>query len=407
MKKKLFILVGAGASVDFGIPSVWDINNKLVERAKVEFPIEHDDGDLYSFFMKKINKFYNSKEATYEEILYNIEILASIYCPKNSWSPSSYNRFAQLIEKTIDIPQIQITDKSICTLGCSEVDSNTLYSFCSCCIDNIVGYIIDKCQLVDKYTIKILYNFIKTIKDKFDPYIFSLNHDDLFIQADQHLFTGFNDNNFAYKEIMNRKNGNFIYYLHGSIHFKIQDKESNLIWDEKLIMNNQSTSFARKPIKHKEGYETPISPIIAGYAKTNQIIRQPFRTFFVKANESINDADAVLFIGYGFSDYHINSIFSDLDDKIPIVIIDFTPKGKRIPFKKRTDEWSTNLRNTLQLKNIPDISDDELQKDYILEKIDINRNIFIWYKGFFEACLHPEYIIPTLFKSVPPSTPAT
>jgi hypothetical protein len=96
-----------------------------------------------------------------------------------------------------------------------------------------------------------------------------------------------------------------------------------------------------------EGISYPTSPIVAGYGKTQQILRQPFRTYFAQVSRLVHEADSLLFLGYGFSDLHLNVAFSEVRDRHrPVVVVDWAADDQD-PLQFRHDSWSYNLFKTL------------------------------------------------------------
>jgi hypothetical protein len=51
------------------------------------------------------------------------------------------------------------------------------------------------------------------------------------------------------------------------------------------------------------------SLIIVGQGKSQQIQAFPFRTYYSELDRLVHQSDAVLFLGYGFNDSHINLAF--------------------------------------------------------------------------------------------------
>lgn len=57
-KKKLLVVVGAGASVEMGMPSVNDIHTLFVDYANSHFPLASNNGsNIYSYFDQEIEKY--------------------------------------------------------------------------------------------------------------------------------------------------------------------------------------------------------------------------------------------------------------------------------------------------------------------------------------------------------------
>lgn len=79
MKKKLLITVGAGASIDFGLPSVGDVDSIFDACAGRLFPLVSDPtSNLYQYCRDAIGTYYGTaskpalrKWVNFEEVLYH------------------------------------------------------------------------------------------------------------------------------------------------------------------------------------------------------------------------------------------------------------------------------------------------------------------------------------------------
>jgi len=96
-----------------------------------------------------------------------------------------------------------------------------------------------------------------------------------------------------------------------------------------------------------EGTAYPTSTIVAGYGKTQQIVRQPFRTYFAQVNRLIQEADSLLFVGYGFGDLHLNAAFSEVRDRRRATVVVDWADDCQDPLPFRSDSWTYNLFKTL------------------------------------------------------------
>ena len=125
------------------------------------------------------------------------------------------------------------------------------------------------------------------------------------------------------KEVWNRQKWEFLYHIHGSIYNK-KTESDEIIWDEKGLINTREIINDSK--QQREGGERIIrQSVIIGYDKQQQIMYNPFKTFFAKLNQLVMEADGVIFIGYGFNDIHLNATFEDFRDKEKkkVVVIDW------------------------------------------------------------------------------------
>ena len=178
-------------------------------------------------------------------------------------------------------------------------------------IDELLKVFRDKCRTIQtKYTNELnkLKDLLWKLSDKYEIGIISLNYDDIFYQAKPDLFTGFNSSGeFSPIETINRKEWNFIYNMHGSVHFNMEQSGNELhkIFWRDLNYKYSGNAFGRNLINTTEGIALPNSVIITGYEKAIQLQRTPFRTYYSALDRLIFEADKFLIIGYGFADFHI------------------------------------------------------------------------------------------------------
>jgi hypothetical protein len=86
-RKKLLVIAGAGAALEFGMPSVDGVNELLLKSAAEYFQLaDSPDNNLYGFLYEKVEEYWSTttkihlgKPPNFEDVLYAISVLASIY----------------------------------------------------------------------------------------------------------------------------------------------------------------------------------------------------------------------------------------------------------------------------------------------------------------------------------------
>lgn len=407
-KKKMMVVVGAGASIELGMPSVNNIDKLFSEWANNGYKLADDvSRNLYDYIRDEVNNHYNlnnkeslKKQTNFEEILYVMLQLSSALSDENYYFPT--NAFFKLIT----LPKIQAHS------GVKPVDGNDLRRLCSHLIDNLTDEFRLRCKAArnenpDKFL--EFAGFINQLNNDFDVAFITLNYDNLITQACPNLFTGFDTitGSFEASSVYERNGWGLIYHLHGSVHFDMQGDSSDMhaiVWNPDLTSTFRQNSFGRNSQGTSEGIYIPTSVIVAGYGKTNQIQRVPFRTYYSKIDEIASQAETFLFLGYGFNDYHINNSLRSIrhgNTKKPVVIVDWASNDQD-PMQFRHDEWSYNLCKTIPVnasemasrayKNIaPDISTLKANNEF-----EVSNNpkypLSVWYGGFIEACKNYQII---------------
>ena len=410
MKKKLLITVGAGASIDFGLPSVKDVDTLFDVCAGHLFPLESNPAsNLYRFCRDAINTYYGTtpkpslrKWANFEEVLYQLNLLALYHS-----DPMRLHGSNALLNSIV-LPNVLEFGRTP-----KNVDGNVLRHLGSGLIDKLIDSFIDACDhLTAKKSTEIaqLRDFLSMLCKDFDIGIVTLNYDNIFTQACPGLHTGFSPvtGSFEPLSVLRREEWNFIYHLHGSVHFAMTGTGHDMhgiTWAAIPAKGHEVHSNGRNGQDSMEGVAYPTSTIVAGHGKTQQILRQPFRTYYAQVNRLVHEADSLLFLGYGFSDLHLNVAFSEVRDRRrPTVVIDWA-KDDQDPLPFRNDSWSYQLFKTLPgdasrmsssgHQTPASVAELKAANDVEVSN-DPNCPLAVWYSGLLAACRHPNKVLSHL-----------
>ena len=415
MKKKLLVITGAGASSEFGMPSVSDIDNLFEKWAKEIITLKSDKNkSLYSWVKGQLNDYESDNKLiksetlnNFENLLYTIQTLSSIDS-YDHWKFLS-NRLKPFI-KLIEFPEINIFKQTRIANG------NDFHFLQSYLIDKLLEHFRFKCKTLKKdkpNELSQLSRFLKALNSDFELGFINLNYDNVILTALPNLNTGFNksDGEFDRSLIYNSK-WNFCYHLHGSVHFDMKGGNGvemhKILWNNDLNSQFSQNSSGRNSNYTSEGINHLNSCIIAGLDKTNQLRKEPFGQYFMQLDRLVYESDAILFIGYGFNDLHLNNVFPfnsyDKNKKRKVVIIDWASDDEDgINF--RQDAWSSGVFDTIP-HNGREMGNGKssltqpvmtYKKNKTLEKSsNPNYPIAIWYDGFMSACQNYDKIIAEL-----------
>jgi hypothetical protein len=409
MKKKLLITVGAGASIDFGLPSVSTVDKLFDNCAAESYPLAGNSlSNLYRHCRDVIDTYYGfakpllRKWANFEEVLYQLNLMAP-YLTDTDWQHGS-----NALLMTMPLPDV-VEPK---TGRRKPVDGDMVRQLANSLMVSLVDHFIDACATATKAKaaeITELGCFLTSLQDEFEIGIITLNYDNMFTQAIPGLHTGFNcAGEFDPMSVLSRSKWGFIYHLHGSVHFAMTGATHDMhgiTWTNTPEKNHAAYPTGRNAQDSMEGTSYPRAPFVAGYGKTQQILRQPFRTYFTQVNRLVHEADSLLFLGYGFSDLHLNAAFSEVRSRRrPVVVIDWAaPTQDSLPH--REDAWVHNLFKTLP-GNAHEMAQEGCSAPAYLgdlitaREMEVSRNpaypLAVWYNGMLEACRHPEKILAHL-----------
>ena len=123
----------------------------------------------------------------------------------------------------------------------------------------------------------------------------------------------------------------------------------------------------------------------------------------MQIDKLVYESDAILFMGYGFNDKHLNKSFSYLrqDNKIrKVVVIDWAHDHES-SLNFRQDNWTFGLGSTIPYnghemgdgkRSLPNLAA-YFKKNNLLEKSsNPDLPLAVWYNGILEACDHSERI---------------
>jgi hypothetical protein len=179
-----------------------------------------------------------------------------------------------------------------------------------------------------------------------------------------------------------------------------------IYWNNDITSNFRSNSSRRSSYTTKEGL-SHLTTIIAGLDKSNQILRDPFRAYLMQLDKVIYESDAILFMGYGFSDLHLNQCFSFIRNdgkKRKVVVIDWASKDED-GLSWRHDDWSYGLFTTIPFEGI-DIGAGRNKeprpvhyykgRNELEKSLNTDYPLAVWYNGMLEACKYPDKILAEL-----------
>lgn len=109
MKQKLLIVAGAGASIEFGMPSVTEIDLQFEEWSQKIAPIEGSGSNLYKFIKEEAGQYYSNNSRNRKDVLLNFErtlfTIQSLYSIIND-KEGLHNHHLGAFVNVSDLPRI-------------------------------------------------------------------------------------------------------------------------------------------------------------------------------------------------------------------------------------------------------------------------------------------------------------
>jgi len=396
---KLLVLLGAGSSCaqiaargedSNGFPLVGELNAEIAQWAK-DFAAATDNIDYYGELLKLRSAYNETIPGMVESSVTFEQVLGDFYALLNGLReapfgdtilakaaeamgfPNDYSRYS--------VAQEQIENLTTMLAARFRVSSRRFESA------------IEKTPHAEFSGYKEL---IKGLGKVFDLGIYNLNYDTVALNAASGPFTGFDEGGrFQPDEVHARGAWNFIYHLHGSVHYSFNDApDDRIVWKRKL-----DDGFNDKRQILTEGADNRVriaSTVVAGGWKLDQLQDEPFQTFYSTFPRHAYEADAILIGGYGFGDKHINSVLTNVllnpRKKIPIMLLEKStintcPKIGEIASPRTNSSPWTRAQNTLRLEGLgrpgPMRAIHHPEFEYLDDR---RRPTAIWLNGFETAC---------------------
>jgi hypothetical protein len=413
-KKKLLIVVGAGASVEFGIPSVLQVNAIINSEVQKTHPLSIAKGsNLYAYIAELIERYWANavpkplfREPHFEDVLYAIFALAAAY-------PAGVHTSALgALIRVQWLPDILEFGRTL-----KHVGRNELGHLADVAVDAIVQGFRDRCIATERDKVGEFAKFgafMSAMRDEFDVAVVTLNYDNVMYRAFPGIETGFDPTTgrFDRQRILARRDWPCMLHLHGSVHFDMPTPRGadmhEIHWQPNIAATFAQNALGRSSRSNPEGADFPTSVVVAGYGKTTQILRQPFRTYYSELDRLVSQCDAVLFTGYGFGDTHLNVAFERFRDghPRPAVILGYASDGTMTLGSADPDNavatavvhtLHTDLRSMQWLGHShPDLIDELRAAEEFEISSDSATPLSVWYNGMLAACDHPDRFLRQL-----------
>ena len=380
------------------MPSVSEIDElmKRWSREGAPEPSADSQREVFNVLWKVSERYYGSNHygirPNYERVLGEMTSLASWLSPRPFGNP-----IVEAISGGAPISALEwLHNPSDEHAGRKLVLSQQTFL-----LEKLADYIRDLSKGLDSRspTVSDYMNFVRRLRDCFDLGIYNLNYDTVARCVWPEAYCGFDRcGNFDPSGVNQRREWDFLYHLHGSVHHCVSAYPHRIEWKEELDCKFMDR-IEMAPDMAQDFRSVPLTTLIAGGFKLDQLLADPYQTFYSALVRHVQDADAVLLAGYGFGDLHVNralrSRFERPVDYTPaphVVVLEKSPHGKpQTASRQSHDFWAYQLTHTLNTKF-------ELTKRHLDRKLtvgpfvengefetDIRNQVAIWHGGFSEA----------------------
>jgi hypothetical protein len=413
-KKKLLLVTGAGASMEFGMPSVTEVGPIINAKAQQCYPLAtNPNTNLYEDVERRVREYWNTNVQDHLRREPNFEdILCSVFALAGSYPAGIFTSASSALIKPETLPDI-----NFCGREQKAVDRHRLTFFVAFAVDAVLSAFREHCRRSEREhaaEFGHLQTFVKALQAVFDVAVVTVNYDDITYRAFQGIETGFDPANGRFDEarIFDRNVWPCMLHLHGSVHFDMPPGAGfdfhEVRWQPDINADFHANATGRNAQHYREEAEFPTSAIVVGYGKTVQILRRPFRTYYSELDRLVAHSDAVLFAGYGFGDRHLNIAFERFRDdarRRPVSIIGcandevITIGGMEHGDHRKIvlDLFRTHPHSMQWLGHVFPSTVRDLREARVFEtSSDADMPLSFWYNGMLAACQHPKRIIEQL-----------
>lgn len=410
-KPRLLALVGAGASIELGIPSVNAVDHELDKEASRFYALADGSGsNLFRLLRDRITAhrrlgIRDASKANFEDVLYAAVLSAAT-------EPAGY--YTSVLGAVVNRKVLVDVTTSNQT-HVRSIDANELIGFASKMSDRIVDFFRHHCEDIPNRDVSkrsAMTSFFWALEDAFDVAYVTLNYDDLIwqLRSGPGLATGFTkDGTFDEAKLFDRRGWPCLVHLHGSVHFDMQVRNGNLhevCWNDNP---SASQNAHGRDSMMTDGMPFPMAGIVAGRGKTAQILKRPFRSYYSELDRLISSSNALLCLGYGFGDEHLNiALQTYRSHRRKVVVIDWAndddaalqaiTKVDGVQYTRWDGLYQTFAQGAEFIGTRSDdwITCGDFKSNAAFDRTNDDVPMAVWYGGMIEACKQAHRIVTEL-----------
>lgn len=416
-KRKLLVILGAGTSIPCEMPSVTEIDRRMEEWSRSwTYPVTFPQGTAGNGIFNDLWRFletYNARKPqpqlgprlNFERVLGEMISLASWMTP-----PPFGNALQEAVRD--GLPSNSFTWPSH-----DERDyyyRNLIIEQLSSLLKNLASFMRKRCAVFESAlpSFELYRGILNDLTVEFDVGIYNLNYDDLAVRSWPEGFTGFPNGHFDACAVASRQEWDFIYHLHGNVHYSLNGPpmEHSVEWKDDL---NGTFDDSRVLEPNLASGFIPIIPstLIAGGYKLDQLLADPSQSIYAALVRHVHQADAVLVAGYGFGDVHVNRALRNRfkrssigpNGRPPVVLLTKTTlPGPLIADRQGHEFFAWEMTHTFKTTfpissgtpgaqfSLPELlNQNEFEHDY-------SQRVAVWHGGFTEVRDHMSRVVDLL-----------
>jgi hypothetical protein len=390
-KKRLLILLGAGSSVECGMPSVAAIDALMPSWAREVAEKNKWGADWYGpvrdALAARLDQGFEQERTkpNFEQVLGELVTLMHWeHPPPGGVALREFIRDAD-VSQELGLPSNGPYDATIAVkmLVCGL-------------LDRLANHVRDICRQSPPNTSGRAQwrSILNMLRERFDVALYTLNYDTLATEAWPDAFIGFQAGVFDAHKVLKRSWGTGITHLHGSVHLSLKQRHGSedIVWRRSLDDHFDYSDDGTSADQVSNGKVVPRTTLVAGGYKLDQLLVEPFHSYQAAFVRDVYAAESIFIAGYGFGDAHVNRALRNAlrrEGMRPRVLVADKAGGDTPPVSYRHDHWGRWSKNTLAadgpfrmpLQDVPPVMPYLLAEKDGCEWEEVHQ-IAIWYGGF-------------------------
>jgi hypothetical protein len=399
MKRKLLLILGSGSSVSLGMPTVGQVDQDMKRWAQ-EWTNARDRQNYFGDLWQTTATYYvggmdGSPSVDFETVLGELIGLSYWTTPAPSGEP--LRQFILGEQQSAFNPRDHDT----------AIELRELFDHL---ITTLTKTIRKRSHQLDRgsHVFREYAALLGALRQSFDVGIFNLNYDNIALSAMSGANTGFDKGRFDPRQVHAGNDFDYVYHLHGSVHFSLTfPNTKEICWRDNLEDAFHDSDRGIGPDPRSGEMLLPVTTLLAGGFKLDQLLAEPFHSFYASLVRDIHRADAILIGGYGFGDVHVNRALNSRvarhGARPPVFILD--RRSFRMLPTSSDRRWATKLCAALRTDQSFFVED----RSSIFRRADTGEGTFmvnekhpvaLWDGGFSEAANHTEAIVSWLDRRI-------
>ena len=313
-KKRALVLLGAGASIEFGAPGTAKLTQIIKKKVCGDKYMRCCGSDHAYLGICKVLADYLQDSAcavNFEQVYHCAHELLSTFEP----TPGAVNEHRPILTPFLT-RRIEVNEQALRTLVK--------------CMGNFIFSELSRACEEPENRLEPLAAFIAKLRKEHVTRIYTTNYDDFLWQATPDLYTGFGSTwspeakSFDLETFWQATEVDSIFHLHGSVHLGFGPPQASdsdlgaLHWFDCRAEALRYSSFNGSGKQRMDGGEIMRTTVITGLEKLSLLQLQPFSHYYASMARDAMMADIIYVIGSGLGDLHVNTWLGDARRKNPM-----------------------------------------------------------------------------------------